>query len=251
VPENDSKDSKFSQIGCAVHSPPVFYSATACQGEFRYFYATGAAMPSNASHWDAVFSAKETKDRSWYQQVPATSLAMLDQCRLTPDARIIDVGAGDSRLPDFLLERGFRDITILDISATAIETIKRRLSNWSHALQFVVSDVLDYEPERRFDAWHDRAAFHFLVTDAQVQRYADLVANAVRPGCHLIIGTFSRTGPKKCSGLDVRQYDQPQLEKVFHDAFALQDVRQETHITPAGQAQDFIFCRFQRRYSDV
>jgi trans-aconitate methyltransferase len=208
-------------------------------------------MSSDASHWDAIFSAREAKDHSWYQQTPVTSLALLDRCGMATEAKIIDVGAGNSRLPDLLLERGFRNITILDISATAIDTVKRRLANRYPRLQWVVSDVLDYAPHDRFDAWHDRAAFHFLVTDDHVQQYAGLVTKAIRPGGCLVIGTFSPNGPKKCSGLDIRQYDQAKLEKIFQGAFALQEVRYETHITPAGQPQDFIFCRFQREYTDV
>jgi SAM-dependent methyltransferase len=215
-------------------------------GEFRYFYATGSAMSSDASHWDAIFSARKAKDHSWYQPSPEASLTMLEQCGLTTDARIIDVGAGDSKLVDELLERGYRNISVLDISATALERTKRRLGSKGDHLHWIVSDVLDYDPQERFDAWHDRAAFHFLLTEIEVRRYADLVTKAIRPGGCLVIGTFSLNGPKKCSGLDIRQYDSEQLSRVFGDSFILIQTFQETHITPVGVHQDFIFCRFQR-----
>jgi 2-polyprenyl-3-methyl-5-hydroxy-6-metoxy-1,4-benzoquinol methylase len=202
---------------------------------------------TSVSHWESIFKARPDAEHSWYQPNPEASLTMLKQCGLTTDARVIDVGAGDSKLVDELLERGYRNISVLDISATALDRTKRRLGSRGDHLHWIVSDVLDFEPQERFDAWHDRAAFHFLLTETDVRRYADLVTKAIRPGGCLVIGTFSLKGPKNCSGLEIRQYDSDQLSRVFGDSFILIQSFQDTHITPAGVHQEFVFCRFRRK----
>lgn len=209
-------------------------------------------MPgSSQAHWENIFKTRDAKDHSWHQSRPDMSLALLDQCGLDANACIIDVGAGDSKLVDELLDKGFHCVHALDISNAALDRAKARLGKRSGMVTWVVSDIVAYQPNTTFDAWHDRAAFHFLTPNKAVQAYAKLAAKSLRPGGCLIIGAFSLNGPKKCSGLDIRQYDRTKLEKVFAGCFVLQEVRNETHFTPAGQPQDFIFCRFQRTYQDV
>ena len=153
----------------------------------------------NKEHWEAVYQTKGPEEVSWTQEIPKTSLNFIHSFSLNKSAKIIDIGGGDSKLVDFLLDEGFENISVLDISAKALEKAKLRLGNRSEKVNWIVSDILDFKPDTAFDVWHDRAAFHFLTTKEQVEKYIE-IAQSVVSG-YLTIGTFSENGPKKCSGL--------------------------------------------------
>ena len=203
--------------------------------------------PSDAQqHWETVYATKQPDQVSWTQAVPATSLEFIHSFPLDKQARIIDVGGGDSRLVDFLVAEGYQDITVLDISATALAKARQRLGAHAQRVKWVVSDVLTFNPGQPFDVWHDRATFHFLTTADQIARYVVLAHAAIRPSGYLAIGTFSTAGPAKCSGLDVRQYDEQELATTLARGFAKIRCRTEDHLTPFQTTQNFLFCSFQR-----
>lgn len=200
----------------------------------------------NKAHWEQIFSTKKAEEVGWFQAVPATSIALLDRTALPLTANIIDIGAGDSHFVDALLDRGYKNIWVLDISARAIERMQVRLGERAKQVHWVVSDIVDFGPAGQFDFWHDRAAFHFLTEPAQVDRYVQLVTGAVRPGGYFALGTFSEQGPKKCSGLDIRQYSEASMRMLFEPAFLRVDCFREDHRTPGGVVQNFQFCLFRR-----
>ena len=204
-------------------------------------------MGSQKEHWEKVYTAKQPNEVSWTQEIPKTSLAFIHSFNLPKTAKIIDVGGGDSKLVDHLLEEGFTDITVLDISANAIERAKKRLGDKSQKVKWVVSDITEFEPGYYFDVWHDRATFHFLTTSEQVIKYADIAKSCVND--YLIIGTFSQSGPKKCSGLGIKQYDEESLTGEFKNEFERIRCVTEDHITPFNTIQNFLFCSFKRHTS--
>ncbi len=200
------------------------------------------------SHWETLYAGKSEQEYSWFQSFPQTSIGFIGQFHLPPDARIIDIGGGDSRLVDALLERGFSNISVLDISAKAIEKAKQRLGDLAEKVHWIECDISEFEPEPgAFDLWHDRAAFHFLTTEPQVARYADMAGRAVCPGGYLVLGTFSPDGPKKCSGLDIRQYSRATMQAIFAPWFRRIRCAETEHLTPFQTKQHFLFCGFRRR----
>jgi 2-polyprenyl-3-methyl-5-hydroxy-6-metoxy-1,4-benzoquinol methylase len=198
-------------------------------------------------HWENVFSTKGEKEVSWYQQYPQTSVDFIEGLHLSKEAKIIDIGGGDSYLIDALLEKGYTNLYLLDIAAKAIERIQKRLGEKSKHVTFIVSDVLDYNPEISFDVWHDRASFHFLTEEKDIARYVEIVSNAVEEKGSLIIGTFSIDGSKKCSGLDITQYSEATLEEVFRNNFEKEKCMEVAHQTPFETIQNFVFCRFTKK----
>lgn len=204
-------------------------------------------MEDKKTHWNAVYESKDPTEVSWYEPLPETSLDLISSCNVEKDAAIIDIGGGDSYLAEYLIAKGFSDITVLDISEKAIERAKKRLGEKAAQIQWVVADAADYVTERKFDLWHDRAAFHFLIEEPQIKRYTETVKRAVKPGGYLIIGTFSEKGPSKCSGLDIRQYSIGQLQDLFSDSFLALSSKNIDHITPSGGTQNFTFCSFQKK----
>lgn len=198
------------------------------------------------SHWENIYKTKQANEVGWYQPVPLTSLQFLEQFNIPVLAKIIDVGGGDSFFVDHLLDLGYQDITVLDISETAITRAKERLGDASENVKWIVADAADFKPVEKYDFWHDRAAFHFLTRDSEVESYIDTVQQSMNPKGILIIGTFSTHGPKKCSGIDIRQYSEAsmvkQLKKYFHKVrcFTID------HITPTGATQNYIFCSFRK-----
>ncbi len=200
------------------------------------------------THWERIYEAQTEEQHSWFQRSPHGSLAFIEHCQLPKSARIIDIGGGDSRLTDALLQLGYTDVTVLDISAKAIEKAKKRLGERAGQIKWIVSDVNDFEPMAgQYDFWHDRAAFHFLTTDAQIRRYADIAQRAIRPGGYFVLGTFSSKGPRKCSGLDIRQYTRVGMDTVFAPFFRRIKCTEAAHVTPAQVTQYFLFCSFRRR----
>ena len=203
-------------------------------------------MESWKEHWENVYNTKSPEEVSWTQKIPQVSLDLIGSFELPHTSSIIDVGGGDSLLVDFLLAEGFDDITVLDISAKAIERAKNRLGNMASKVHWVVSDIVDFKPERTYDVWHDRAAFHFLTTPDQIATYVGITKKAVNS--FMIIGTFSEDGPKKCSGLEVHQYSESGMEKTF-GGFNKLNCKTHDHVTPFGTTQNFIFCSFKQKLS--
>ncbi|MBO0342174.1 class I SAM-dependent methyltransferase [Flagellimonas profundi] len=197
------------------------------------------------THWETVYKTKKPDEVSWTQEIPQTSLDFIHSCKLDKTARIIDVGGGDSKLVDYLLSEGFENITVLDISGKALGRAKARLGDKAHNVKWVESDILNFKPQETYDLWHDRAAFHFLTEPEQIKTYVELTKKAVAG--HMILGTFSKNGPKKCSGLDIKQYDEEQMEAAFFNGFHQIQCKTEDHTTPFETTQNFIFCSFERK----
>jgi SAM-dependent methyltransferase len=198
-------------------------------------------------HWEAVYATKDENEVSWFQDDPAPSLELIERAQPTPDSAIIDVGGGASRLVDALLGRGLHRVTVLDISAAALDLAALRLGRRASEAQWIVADVTEWEPSRRFDIWHDRAAFHFLVDAQDREAYIACLKRALRPGGHAIIATFATEGPEKCSGLPVNRYDPAGLAKELGEGFALLDSREHDHATPWNSNQRFQFSIFRKQ----
>jgi SAM-dependent methyltransferase len=198
------------------------------------------------THWNQVYHKKTPQQLSWTQEVPYISLDFINGLHLPANARIIDVGGGDSRLVDYLLEKGYTDLTVLDISQEALDRAQNRLGNKARLVKWIVSDITDFTPEHPYDLWHDRATFHFLTTVPQITRYIDIAGDNITTGGHLIIATFSQNGPTQCSGLPVLRYAETDLTEALGKHFKKIVCITEDHITPLNTAQNFLFCSFKR-----
>jgi len=197
------------------------------------------------NHWENVYETKKPDEVSWTQKIPQTSLDLIEEAAKDKTAKIIDIGGGDSNLADFLLEKGFKNISVLDISAKALEKAKTRLGAQSENVDWIATDITAFKPNTTYDIWHDRAAFHFLTEEKEIQKYVEIVRDAVSDT--MIIGTFSLNGPQKCSGLPIVQYDEDRLKEIFSQDFELVKSFTEDHITPFDTVQNFIFCQFQKK----
>lgn len=200
-------------------------------------------MTSNKQHWEKVYTEKQPHEVSWTQEVPATSLDFIRGFNLPRNASIIDIGGGDSKLVDFLLMEGFEDITVLDISEQALERAKKRLNEKADKVTWIVSDITDFKPAKHYDLWHDRATFHFLTTGDQIETYLSIAKSSVQG--FLTIGTFSHNGPTKCSGLEIRQYNEDELQEQLSRGFTKLKCFTEDHQTPFSTKQNFLFCSFK------
>ena len=198
-------------------------------------------------HWDKVYSTKAEDEVSWFQSYPKTSMEFLELFALPLDANIIDIGGGDSHFVDALLEKGYQNIYVLDISANAIIRAKERLGDKASKVHWIVSDATEFEPPVKFDFWHDRAAFHFLTTDAKIYKYVNLAEEAIKKDGYLVLGTFSENGPTKCSGLDIKQYSEQSMSAGFEVAFDRIKCITEDHTTPFNTVQNFLFCSFKKK----
>lgn len=195
------------------------------------------------THWEKVYASKAPETVSWYRPHLETSLALIEHAATGYSASIIDVGGGESTLVDDLLAQGYENITVLDVSQTAIDVTKKRLGLAAEQVHWLVLDVTDAQLERSaYDVWHDRALFHFLTTSEQRAEYVRQVGHAVKPGGHVIVSTFGPEGPTKCSGLDVIRYDAESLHDQFGARFRLVKSSKELHRTPSGATQQFLFC---------
>ncbi len=197
------------------------------------------------AHWEKVYETKQPHEVSWTQKVPQTSLQFILAAGLNKDAAIIDVGGGDSNLVDFLLQEGYSNITVLDISAKALERAQARLGEKASLVQWIEADIRSFVPTQPYDFWHDRAAFHFLTAPEDVNTYVNTVQAYVKG--YLAVGTFSENGPLKCSGLEIKQYSQASLTTLFEKDFEPLKCLNETHITPFGTSQHFTFCCFSKK----
>ena len=197
-------------------------------------------------HWEAIYQTKAFEQVSWYQETPTTSLDFLKQFSVATSAKIMDVGGGDSYLVDNLLQLGYEDITVLDISATALEKAKQRLGDRAGKVKWVVADAATYKPTEQYDFWHDRAAFHFLTQEQDIETYIQTVRNSITPSGVLVIGTFSENGPTKCSGIEIKQYSESSLTTRLKKFFEKIRCITVDHATPFNTIQNFVFCSFRK-----
>ncbi|MER3471674.1 MAG: SAM-dependent methyltransferase [Chitinophagaceae bacterium] len=199
------------------------------------------------NHWDNIYSSKAEDEVSWFQQYPKTSMEFVELFNLPLNANIIDIGGGDSHFVDALLDKGYKNIYVLDISANAIEKAKLRLGCKASKVHWIVSDITEFEPPLQFDLWHDRAAFHFLTTEDNIYKYVSIAEDAIKKDGYLVIGTFSEQGPKKCSGLEIKQYSEASMSARFEITFDRIKCITEDHITPTHAVQNFLFCSFKKK----
>ncbi|MBR0960782.1 class I SAM-dependent methyltransferase [Bradyrhizobium japonicum] len=203
-------------------------------------------MSDRTMHWENVYATKGETEVSWYQASPATSLAMIRTANSDHDAAIIDIGGGASRLVDALLQDGYRHLAVLDLSANALDVVKKRIGQAASTVDWIVADVTTWQPAKTYDVWHDRAAFHFLTDPRDRAAYVERLRSAVASGGHVIIATFAPDGPEKCSGLPVQRHDSASLAAELGREFELMETRREMHHTPWDSTQAFQFSRFQR-----
>ncbi len=197
-------------------------------------------------HWENIYRTKGEHEVGWFEQNPAVSLDLIHATGVMADAPIVDIGGGASRLVDALLDEGFEAVTVLDLSDEALAISKARLRARRAKVQWVAANVTAWEPSQTYDVWHDRAAFHFLTDPKDRAAYAERVLRAVRPGGHVIIGTFAMEGPERCSGLPVVRHDAASLGQMLGPSFELVESRNHAHQTPTGIIQRFQFSRFRR-----
>ncbi len=197
-------------------------------------------------HWESIYQTKKPNEVSWYQEKPDTSLKLIAETGLDKDAGIIDVGAGDSKLVDNLLDLGFRNITVLDISSMALEKAKKRLGSKADAVKWIVSDLREFETSDRYDLWHDRAVLHFLTAAEDINKYAGVIRRFLKPNGYLILSTFSENGPKRCSGLYIKQYSEDSVKELFSDFKHIKSFEEE-HLTPWEASQIFIYGIFRKK----
>ena len=201
---------------------------------------------TNKQHWESVSATKEEKEVSWFQPYPKTSMEFLELFQLPLTANIIDIGGGDSHLVDALVEKGFQNIWVLDISANALEKAKQRLGGKANQVHWIATDVTEFIPPVQFDFWHDRAAFHFLTNEEAVNKYVSVAEKGIKENGYLVLGTFSENGPTKCSGLEIQQYNEASMSARFEFTFNRIKCITENHTTPFNTVQNFLFCSFQK-----
>jgi len=200
------------------------------------------------NHWEHIYNTKQPNQVNWTQEMPSISINFVKQLQIPKDAAIIDVGGGDSKFVDYLLAEGYTNVSVLDISEAAINRAKARLGNKALNVNWIVSDILAFNPALQYDLWHDRAAFHFQTENSSISKYIDIVNKSVTG--KVIIGTFSVDGPTKCSGLQIKQYEESSLKNEFENAqFKNIECKRDDHITPSGSVQNFIFCAFEKMVS--
>ena len=198
------------------------------------------------THWEKIYKASATSSKSWYQSTPTTSLKFLKQFNIAKDTKIIDIGGGDSSFIDNLINLGYQNLTVLDISESAIDKAKKRLGEQSSKVKWIVQDVTKFEPKEKYDFWHDRATFHFLTQKQDISDYINIVHKNVNKEGILVIGTFSEKGPKKCSGLNVKQYSEASMTALLKKFFKKVKCITTDHKTPDNTIQNFIFCSFKK-----
>jgi SAM-dependent methyltransferase len=198
------------------------------------------------AHWENIYATKGEAAVSWFQESPVPSLELLELVGARPSSAIIDIGGGASRLVDCLLARGFENITVLDLSATALASARARLAGKGGKVKWIAADATEWRPPENYDVWHDRAAFHFLTREEEQNAYVQRLRQALRRGGHVIIGTFAPDGPEKCSGLPVARHDAESLSAILGAGFVLVDSRRHEHATPWQAVQKFQFSTFRR-----
>lgn len=198
-------------------------------------------------HWENIYLAKKLEEVSWFQPKPTTSLDLILKHSKSKDEALIDIGGGDSFLPDNLLDSDFNNLTILDISLNALKRAQERLGTKAEKVDWVHSDVTEYEPTKSFDIWHDRAAFHFLTKEEDRLKYRDIIERKINKGGILIIAGFSTNGPLKCSGIEIKQHSIEDFAEFFKEGFELKEGFYKEHPTPFNTTQEFTFAVFERK----
>ena len=200
---------------------------------------------SHKAHWEKVYETKSPQEVSWTQEIPESSLKLIRDTNVAKDAAIIDIGGGDSKLVDFLLDEGYTNLTVLDISANALERAKNRLGEKADLVQWIVSDINEFTPTKQYAIWHDRAVFHFVTEEENIKRYVEMVSKFTTD--QFILGTFSENGPLKCSGLEITQYNETSLRELFQaEGFECIETKREDHQTPFATSQNFVFASFRK-----
>jgi 2-polyprenyl-3-methyl-5-hydroxy-6-metoxy-1,4-benzoquinol methylase len=202
--------------------------------------------PNRGTHWENVYRTKGEREVSWFQETPAISLELIRSAGAARHSAVVDVGGGASRLVDALVEQGYEAVTVLDLSESALAAAKARLGQAAAQVTWIVADVVEWKPLRRYELWHDRAAFHFLTEEADRSAYVACLREALAPGGHAIIATFALDGPERCSGLPVVRYDAASVGRVLGNTFKLVESRRHDHQTPMGGTQHFQFSMFRR-----
>lgn len=197
-------------------------------------------------HWENIYQTKELNEVSWFQPNPVTSLAFFKQFNVPVTANIIDIGGGDSFLVDRLLELGYLNVTVLDISASAIEKAKCRLGNNASKVKWIIADIAEFKPKEKYDFWHDRAAFHFLTAEQEIVNYLETAQKSINPEGILVVGTFSENGPQKCSGIEIKQYSEASMTEKLRSYFDKIKCITVDHKTPFDTIQNFVFCSFRK-----
>lgn len=204
-------------------------------------------MENKKAHWENVFATKNPNEVSWTQKYPKTSMDYLESLNLSKTANIIDIGGGDSNFVDVLLDKGYENVWVLDISEFALERAKKRLAEKANLVNWIVSDITEFKPEVTFDFWHDRAVFHFLTEQESIDKYTTIVNTAIADNGNFLLGTFSENGPLKCSGLEIKQYSENTMKQTFSERFDAIKCFTENHTTPFDTVQNFQFCGFKKR----
>ena len=197
-------------------------------------------------HWQEVYHKKNENEVSWFQKSPKLSLDFISSLNLNLDSHIIDIGAGESSLVDNLLNLGYTNVSVLDISLKSIEKTKKRLGLKSKLVNWIVSDINDFKPKHKYDLWHDRAAFHFLKDSLEIKNYIKLLKNSLNIDADLIMATFSENGPLKCSGLEVSRYSKNSISNLLKNDFKLIKSEISIHKTPFNTTQEFLFTKFKK-----
>lgn len=203
--------------------------------------------PHQQDHWTQVYTQKAPSEVSWFQAEPEATLRALDRLQVPSSSSFVDVGGGASNLVDALLQRGWEDVTVIDIAGPALEVARQRLGEKAAKVHWEAADITGWQPPRRFDVWHDRAVFHFLAEPDQRAAYRRTLLNAIAPAGLVIMATFALDGPEKCSGLTVQRYDAANLSAAIGSGFTLVEDWREEHLTPWGASQWFTWCVFRRR----
>jgi ubiquinone/menaquinone biosynthesis C-methylase UbiE len=205
------------------------------------------AHTQGASHWDTVYGRDDLSTLSWHQREPAVSLELIDALGIGPGEAVVDVGGGVSPLAARLLDRGFADVTVVEIAEPALAAARERLGDRASQVTWVREDVLAWRPERRFDLWHDRALLHFFVAEDDRRRYVETLRAVLAPGGDVVVAAFALDGPETCSGLPVARYDARGLAALLGGGLELVEQRREEHVTPAGRVQAFTWAAFRGR----
>ena len=197
-------------------------------------------------HWEEIYQTKQLNEVSWFQPIPETSLDFFKYFDVPTHAKIIDIGGGDSFLVDHLLAMGYQDITVLDISEAAMDKAKQRLGAKAESVKWIIADVATFSPTEKYDFWHDRAAFHFLTDEQEISNYIETAQQHMNSTGILVIGTFSEQGPKKCSGIEIKQYSEMTMTQQMSPFFEKIKCITVDHKTPFDTIQNFVFCSFRK-----
>ena len=202
-------------------------------------------------HWEHIYANKQMNEVSWFQQEPTTSLALIQENTQSKDDAIIDIGGGDGFLVDNLLELGYTNITVLDISINAINKVKERLGINADKVKWIISDVIEFIPTEQYDIWHDRAVFHFLRENENINKYLNSLLEGLVENGRMILGAFAENGPTRCCALDVKRYSFEDFNNLFSDRFTIVKTQNSIHKTPFDTEQSFNFIEAKKNEQKI